>query len=60
MFDGISGNEKTSEEDNFVSYNSLMLTEEQKFAEADAIANEHDSSFEFDVKPDDIYDLYLF
>lgn len=52
MFDGISGNEKTSEEDNFVSYNSLMLTEEQKFAEADAIANEHDSSFEFDVKPD--------
>jgi hypothetical protein len=55
MFDGMTSAEEN--EDNYVNYaNFDSLPEEAKVEEN----SEHDSSFEFDVKPDDIYDLYLF
>lgn len=58
MFDGMTSAEEN--EDTYVNYSNfdnLMVSEEAK---AEQHSNDHDSSFEFDVKPDDIYDLYLF
>ena len=59
MFEGISASVET-ENENYESYGNFDKMNEANQALSEEEEKGNDSSFEFDVKADDIYDLTLF